>query len=384
MIDDMILGLQPPVGNRTRLADWYADDTCLVAVSRPPYGDRAIQLLPYGLQGLEGRELHLVVPPAAADPIRARAALLDLPVLVHVARPDAPTEALENWHLDEALDWYRRLGDIEPLYSWDNSSWPVWLIQLIDWLESRRVERVQTKAAYSWHYRGRQVLHLRVGKKSHKLIVGVNYRDPKGDQPSPFCLEVLVGDDPPPGAMDAARRALDEAIERRRVAADDGHREHLLQAAIGTDPSLIGVAATFRELPAWRPKQQPRRGRGYVDFVATDIDRIGHVVETKIGPDAQLGVQVIDYWAWVEAHRTRIADQVGADPEQPFKLDVVLARSSKPLMHPAAAETLRALVAPIDWRVHVLENWDTIERPNQLLMPDAPAPLRPRQLPLSP
>ncbi|MDZ7727117.1 MAG: hypothetical protein U5Q44_02375 [Dehalococcoidia bacterium] len=43
--------------------------------------------------------------------------------------------------------------------------------------------------------------------------------------------------------------------------------------------------------------------RGFVDFVGVDIDGGLHVVETKIGPDHMLGLQGIDYWAWVTAHR---------------------------------------------------------------------------------
>jgi hypothetical protein len=252
----------------------------------------------------------------------------------------------------------------------------------VDWLESRRVERVRTQQAHAWHYRGRQVLHVRryATDGAYAMIAGVNYNAPSGDQPVPLRLRVPETEGPTPEQLAAIERALDLAIDRRRTGTDAGHREHLLQAAIGTDPSLVGMTHLKREVPVWRPKQHPRRGRGFLDFLARDIDRTGHVIETKIGPDAQLGIQAVDYWAWTDAHRSDLANIVDADDGRPFELGIVLGRSNKPLLHPAAAATLRLLEPTISWRCYLISDWDTIARPRRLLTPQVD-PLSTRVLP---
>jgi hypothetical protein len=145
----------------SRLESWYGDDRRLVAVSARGHGGQATQLLAYGLQQLDARELHLVVPRTAVTPTRARAAFLDATVHVHRAqRAGIGADEPPMTHT-EATTFYRRLGDVAPPPEWDSSTWPRWLVELVDWLESRRVERVRTQEAHAWHYRGRQVLHVR-------------------------------------------------------------------------------------------------------------------------------------------------------------------------------------------------------------------------------
>jgi hypothetical protein len=183
-----------------------------------------------------------------------------------------------------------------------------------------------------------------------------------------------------PDQVAEVRSAVDRAIERRRTGDDDKHREHLLQAAIGTEPGLIGMTQLRREVAAWRPKYKPSARSRLHRLLGRDVDRIGHVIETKIAPDAQLGIQTLDHWAWANAHRTELAEHIDADPTRPFKLDIVLGRSSRPLLHPAAAATLEALRDDVDWRCHLVSDWDTIETPRQLLTPRGEA-LPPRELP---
>jgi hypothetical protein len=378
-IEQLLAGLERPHGVWSRLASWYGDDCRLVAVSARGHGDQAAQLLAYGLQGLDARELHLVVPRTAVNPTRARAAFLDATVHVHRAQAAGTGHGEPPMTRSEATTFYRRLGDVTPTPEWDSSTWPIWLIELVDWLESRRVERVRTQQAHAWHYRGRQVLHVRRSATdgAYAMIAGANYKAPRGDQPVPLTLRVPETEAPTPEQLAAIEHALDRAIDRRRTGADAGHREHLLQAAIGTDPSLVGMTHVEREVPVWRPKQQPRRGRGFLDFLARDIDRTGHVIETKIGPDAQLGIQALDYWAWTDAHRPDLANIIDADDDRPFELGIVLGRSNKPLLHPAAAATLRLLERTISWRCYLISDWDTVARPRRLLTPQVdPLPTR--------
>jgi hypothetical protein len=373
--------LDRPAGPWPRMASWYANDRRLVAVIARGHGDQSLDALAYGLEKLDGRKLHLVVPRAAVAPLRARAAFLSPEVNVHTTEQESVDDGERPLSRPEALAFYRRLGRPEPSPDWDVSSWPASLVELVDWVESRRVERVRTTRDYTWHYRGRQVLYVRPGRPgTYVLIAGVNYKAPSGDQPTPLRLDISTSDPLTADRIEHVRRAVDQAIERRRNGRDKRHREHLLQAAIGTDPSLVGVSHLRRELPAWRPKVRPRSGRAFIDFIARDVDRVGHVIETKIGPDAQLGFQALDYWAWVEAHRAELARTIEADPDRPFELDIALGLSSKQVIHPAAAATLQAFETSITWRCHLVSSWDTIEEPGQLLVPDA-EPLPPRTLP---
>jgi hypothetical protein len=379
--DELLAGLTKPRGNWSPAASWHADDRTLVAVTARGYGAQSLNLLAFGLERLEGRTLHLVVPRTAVNPSRARAAFLDVRVHVHASQSGGAGEAESPLSRAEATAFYRRLGGVTPPQSWESSRWPEWLVDLIDWVESRRVERVRNSEFHAWHYRGRQVLSVRrTAADGYRLTAGVNYRAPTADQPAPVKLHVPVRQALTAEQATAVRSAVDQAIERRRIGEDDRHREHLLQAAIGTDPSLIGTTHLRRELPAWRPKQQPRRGRAFIDFLGRDVDRTGHVIETKIGPDAQLGIQALDYWAWVDAHRADLAEYIDADPGQPFELDLVLGRSTKQLLHPAAAATLEALHEAIAWRCHLVSRWDTVAQSRRLLTPEA-EPLPQRQLP---
>jgi hypothetical protein len=379
--EGLLAGLTQPRGYWSPSARWHASDRRLVAVTARGYAAQSLKLLAYGLERLDGRTLHLVVPRTAVNPTRARAAFLDVPVHVHASQATGAGDTEPPMSRAEATAFYRRLGGVTPPQPWDSSQWPAWLADLIDWVESRRVERVRNSGFHAWHYRGRQILSVRrTAADGYRLTAGVDYRTPTGDQPAPVKLHVQATKALSAEQGAAVRAAVDQAVERRRTGEDDRHREHLLQAAIGTDPSLIGASYLRRELPAWRPKQQPRRGRAFIDFLGRDIDRAGHVIETKIGLDPQLGIQALDYWAWVDAHRAELAEQIDADPDRPFRLDLVLGRSAKPLLHRAAAATLDYLHEAILWRCHLVSRWDTVAQPARLITPEAGA-LPQRQLP---
>ena len=372
----------PPVGgNWPRAAEWHQDNLCRLAVIRHGYGNRALEVLAYGLRGLDERELHLVVPRQAMDATRARAAFLTATVHVHKAQATGIRVAEPPMTLTEATEFYRQLGEPSEPAAWQAAAWEPWLKELVDWVESRRVERVRNSERHAWHYRGRQVLSVRsFASGGYELIAGANSQTPAKDQPAPVILRMSAGEALTAKQHEEVRSAVDRAIDHRRTGKDDRHREHLLQAAIGTDPALIGMTRLRREFAAWRPKYAPSRGRAFIDFLGRDVDRIGHVIETKIGPDAQLGIQALDHWAWADAHRAELADHIDADPTEPFALDLVLGRCSRPLLHPAAAATLQAFCREVNWRCHLVTDWDTIDTPYQLLSPQAEA-LAPRQLP---
>ena len=201
-----------------------------------------------------------------------------------------------------------------------------------------------------------------------------------GQRTAPRHLRVAADDVPTPVQLQQVKHTVDLAIDRRRTGADTGHRERLLQAAIGTDPSLLGMTHLHREIPAWRPGQHPRSGRGFIDFLGRDLTRTGHVIEIKRSLDPQLGIQALDYWAWTHAHRDALATLLDADADRPFDLDLVLGNTGGPLLHPAATATLVRLEPDIVWRCHLVTDWDTIAHPGRLLTPTADT-LRPRHLP---
>lgn len=377
--EEFFAGRLPLSGRWSSIADWRGDDSTLMALYTYPRERQAPSLLPYGIERLGQRHLVLAVPEAAVDVTRHRAAFLDASVDVY-ARRDSGFSHVEV--PTEAIAWYGSLGQVADARDADAFDGPPWLVSLVDWLESRRVERIRRGSYWSWHYRGRQVLRVQGNQRGFRLDAGVNYSDPQHDQPAPLRVEIPADQEPGDATLAQLRAQLDGAIERRRVGDDRDHREHLLQAALGVDAALLGMNEMHREFPAWRPALEGGGARGFIDFLGVDIDGGLHVIETKIGPDHMLGVQGIDYWAWVTAHKQEIAHQVGADPEgSPVQLHFVVACNPKALFHGAAAETIRFIRNEVPWRCHVIDDWNTVDRPNQLLRPHIVPGIGPRTIP---
>lgn len=367
---ELFAGRAKPSGTWTTLADWREDDTSLVARATPEAGADAVRILAYGLQHLGTRRLELALPPKAARITRFRAAFLNANIVVHEDRHGrlTTTEPVDS---AEAVAWYGRLGPVRPLKDPQDFDGPTWLRDLVDWVESRRVERMR-RAYWAWHYRGRQVLKVSVKRSGEvTLTAGVNYSRPTGDQPKPFVKSWSRDESPSTTEIRMIREAVDLAIERRRVGLDDTHREHIMQAALGTEPGLLGLTHLYREFPAWRPAVA-KAASSYIDFVGVDLHGGLHVVETKIGHDPMLGLQGLDYWAWVQAHQDAAARRL--DPADEGALDVqlhvVLGCSPKGLIHPAARATLERLdTRVVPWQCHVIDDWDSTARTALLTRP---------------
>lgn len=383
-------GLTTAPGRRSRAADWYHNRGRLVGVCRNLAGKRSLELLAHGLQGLDGRALELVVPTGAVPALRARSAWLDAEIRIHpfqgkgtgFDRIVGPVQTAMS--PSEACQFYDKLGGLSPTVDLDPSFWPSWLLDVASSLEDRGVQRSQTTRSVVWRYRGRQVLAVRPARSGTlALIAGADFTSSGSDRSAPFRRTITAGTDMAETERDELRTAIDTAIERRRNGEDHGHRERLLQATISSSPDLIGLAQVRREVPAWRPKYRASRGRASIDLLGCDPEQGGHVIEVKIRPDAQLGMQALDYWAWVNARRAELAEDIGADPGRTFQLDLVLGgEAAEEPAHPAAAATLEALAPDVNWRCHIVTNWDTIEEPTRPLTPAATA-VPPRQLPES-
>ena len=378
-----LLASPPPPGrNWPRSAFWHQDEDGRLAVIRFGHGKRALDLLAYGLQHLDGRELHLVVPREAVAATRARAAFLDAPVHVHRTQDTGFRDAEPHMDQTEARQFFRKLGGLTPLIAFDTSSWPSWLVDVASSLESRDVDCSQTTRSVVWRYQGRQVLAVRPASSGTlALTAGADFTTSGSDRLAPVRRTVTATTQLTSPELDELRSTIDTAIERRRQGEDPGHRERLLQATISADPGLIGMTQLRREVPAWRPRLNPYRGRAYIDLLGRDIDRTGHVIEVKIRPASQLGIQALDYWAWAQARSTKLAETVGADTDRPFQLDVVLgSQAAKSPLHPAAVATLQAMVSTVRWRCHLIFDWDTTDDPARRLTPKAET-LPPGQLP---
>jgi hypothetical protein len=132
----------------------------------------------------------------------------------------------------------------------------------------------------------------------------------------------------------------------------------MLAAMEATELRDLGLIQVDREYPAWRADGAP----GYIDFLGMDERGQLHVVETKIGSDAMLVSQALDYATWVRAHASAIRrDLRWPDGDDTVvHVDFVLAPKStdkgqEPAMGPYTAGQLEALVPDVSWRVHFVD-----------------------------
>jgi hypothetical protein len=131
----------------------------------------------------------------------------------------------------------------------------------------------------------------------------------------------------------------------------------------------------LREFPAWRPGSTRS---AYIDFLAKDDNGRVHVVETKIGADAMLVLQGLDYWLYCRANHEKVNQALGATSPRPPVIDYVVA-PSKPGGAPISIYTAaqaEALHRDIEWRFVVVDNPDTAEGVHRLDRYRLPEPHR--------
>jgi hypothetical protein len=209
----------------------------------------------------------------------------------------------------------------------------------------------------SWHCAGRQVLKLTRRRDGVHIEAGVQYRKPPADR-TPFAYTATT-----PltnGQRAQAEAAIALAVSDRLTGRDSTHVEHQMQAALSAGGLRdLGMVQIAREYPAWRGDG----AAGYIDFLGLDERGQLHVVETKIGPDAMLVSQALDYATWVLAHSAAIRrDLRWPDGDDTVvHIDFVLApkiseRSSEPAIGPYTAGQLKALNRDVSWRVHFVDD----------------------------
>ena len=388
-------------GHTTHPRQWHVtSDAVICEFGRQDPKAAAWQMLAYGLEYVERHDRHrlvLILPAVAAQVCALRAALLR-PGLVEVWRYGAgdELEVVVVPTLEEAVPAF---GATRPGVAFrpdpqDTAGLPSWLLELGDWVESRAVERVRTDGYWAWHYRGRGVLTIRPkgGKTAarYSVLAGVKYT---GTNVTRYGADTYVqftvagGEMPTAQQLSVVRRQVDDAIERRRTKVDDGHGEHMLQAAIGQEPALVGMRHLRRELAAGR---LTAGGAAFIDFLGIDDDGHLHVIETKLGhSDVQLGVQGIDYWGWATAHAVELREQLQRQGHDELDADatvtlrfVIGRRAPDRALHAASRATISALHNDIPWRVQVLDNWDALHPSHTpLSLPKDVGPQRDRTLP---
>lgn len=388
-------------GHTTHPRGWHvSSDAVVCEFGREDPKSAAWQMLAFGLEYVERhgkRRLVLILPEEAAKVCALRAALLR-PGLVEVWSYGQG----EQLHAVPVPTWQEALPDFgatRPGVEFrpdphDTAGLPDWLRELGDWVESRAVERLRTKPYWSWHYRGRGVLTVWTpsGKKAagHRVLAGVRFTGANIERHGAdtyIDFKVKSGEEPTKEQLTTVRWQVDEAIERRRKKEDAGHGEHMLQAAIGREPALVGMRHVRRELAAGRLTAHKA---AYIDFLGVDDDGRLHVIETKLGhSDAQLGVQGLDYWGWATFHFDELReqlqrqghDEIDADADVTLRFVIGMKEPGRAL-HPAARATIRALHEDIPWRVQVLDNWDTLHPSHTpLSLPEDVGPQRDRTLP---
>jgi hypothetical protein len=237
-----------------------------------------------------------------------------------------------------------------------------WVSELVESASTHRhLQAVHRSSYLSWHCLGRQVLKLRRAAGGVEIVGGVDF----SGESIVFARnwkQTITG----PLNADQVREifeAVDAAVERRLDGTDSGHPEHLLQALLADDMSVLGLVTdrpgmARREFPAKRADDK----RGYLDFLGTDKYGRLHVVETKIGNDAMLVLQGLDYWIWANAHRKSLAKVFGLSGTPEVVVDFVVATSgTKPAVGPYTAVQAEALPGSLRWRCHLATGLETRE-----------------------
>jgi hypothetical protein len=345
----------------SELAFWFADgDDSLLVVVIPPQQQRLAldDVFAQALAWQHDRDLIFVVPRGLASDILVRLPWIATPcrVLTYDEVLLPPAEVIPA--RDEVLTQYALLGYGTVTAHTIPDEQRSWVAALLQDEALAGCEEVPTAGYVSWHHHGLQVLQLTSGRKSLRVAAGIQYSG-RGSESSFHTNELITGP-----MTDSQVRTAIAVIRSDR---DSGSvttqpAEHRLQAAISRTPmSTLGLGVRpqlRREFPGWRA---PGR-KGYIDFLGIDAADHLHVVETKIGHDAAVVLQALDYSIWVQANEEAIRTSQGwpkAPEDSTVHLDLVLAskviastgRVKDPAVNPYLPGVLEALAGDIRVRV---------------------------------
>lgn len=235
---------------------------------------------------------------------------------------------------------------------------------LTDWATSREELSPAHRESYlAWHFMGRQVLQVqRARGRRVKIAAGIQYSKRKPEQSEglsrPFDLPLTQSD------LAEIKRAVAGGISDRILALDPPDPESRFQSVLRASPELIGLTdGVRREFPVFRPGHETA-GRGFIDLLGVDLQGHVQIVETKLGSDAMLVLQGLDYWIWIHAHVDAIRrDVLNVPSNAPIELHFVVdVRKGRPHLSPYSPFHLQALSLDIPWHVTGIESWETKTR----------------------
>jgi hypothetical protein len=315
-----------PVTGRGRLSErlcWFVAPGKLVVVAGPYRDPRDTDLaLAHGLRYVAPDQVLVLVLPRAEEAARATRArapwisvpmelyTYDLPAIergepVDVAPcpPMEPSQVLQQYRTPEPAGWGygiespQRPAEYAEMLG-DKASW---VAGLTAWLaEQDELAEGHTNQHLAWRCDGTIVLKMTVGRKL-TISAGIQYSR-SGRPPLTVACSDVLPDSEVKNVQGRVRAAIDEV----RGGLAERYREHQLQGAIVRQgPQVLGLIHPLKaERAAWRPYPQ---GRAFLDFLGVDANGVLHIVETKVGADAMMVLQGLDYWIWVTANKEALA-----------------------------------------------------------------------------
>jgi hypothetical protein len=348
-------------------ASWFTDaaGTTLVAVVPPGQAAQSLDtVLAHALAHQHDRDLLLVVPADDAAEFLRRLHLFTSTVRVMTyadeAGPLTPRPIPARAHI---LGEYRRLAPRPIVRHVVPDQQLAWVQPVIDEAERHGAKRIHTRRYVSWHHGGLQVLRLTSGARSLHVMAGVQFKErPAGP---PHDSKRIEGPAPAGDIAAWTHVVAYDCTELDRNVPGLGLAEHHLQFRLR--PEMLGLA-TSPEL-SWEREHFGYRGpgrEGFLDFLGIDPAGHLHVVETKVGADAGVLIQALDYAAWVEANEDQVRALRGW-PARPtgakVHVDLVLARKPRtdaspdqPFISGYLAGQLEVLTGDVPLRVFVCED----------------------------
>jgi Restriction Endonuclease associating with ARP len=326
--------------------------------------------LAYGLYFQRDRDLHLVIPGAEvekrglppmdlAEPSLRRSSFLTTPVYVWTySDVDLNLGVAPPRHAVLAAT---RLDEELPLSEVQLGDRLAWISSIETWAEEISLAGSHRPSYRAWHHEGRQVLKIEPTSQGLRVIAGTDYSAHREDKIMATVVE--IDDVLDEAQVEAIQAAVEASIADRTAGIDAENLEHLLQANLATPAGVAAlglVSQVVREVPATRPGQR----RAFIDLVGVDGRGDIHIVETKLGMDAMLGLQGLDYWCWASEHRKDLVDALkkrGLSPraDATVKLDFVIGSrdDSGPPDVSYLLPQIEVLDGSIPWRIGIVSGW---------------------------
>jgi hypothetical protein len=307
MTDQPVSPFNP--GSRiTTYAHWFSAGTERLVLVMGPHENpaSAVTLLAYGLAWQSRRRLDLVLPAGFADAVMRVLPWIRSDVHVHLAS-GAILEALLPPTSYEVLKVTAALP-ARATTPHDLGALRSFLDPLLEAIDAHELAEQPRPSYCAWKFRGRQVLKAARAKgNTIRIVAGTDYSTPTDTRPAAYKIEALSA---PMNSqqVEQAREAIDRSIADRLSGADAGDREHQLQADLDVHqlPGL-GVTHHHREYPAWRSEGSD----GFIDFLASTTDGALDVIETKVGADAAVALQALEYFIWATANADAVRNRMG-------------------------------------------------------------------------